>query len=186
MPIRQRPRAGDPIKTRTFTPEGLDAEGEFREFFDLKDYLPPEVVKQARTEATKTTIQGKEKVEEVDGSLFYLGVVKAQLVGWRIMAPPDAPFDPATMFAESGQAWWKYLPANVDNLPEDVIVLLFNEIMAQGNLVPTRTLQTVGPDGRPVTFRRPDAELGGESVHDVSAALGDGVLPSPEPSPGTA
>lgn len=194
MPVRRKPRPEEAPHTEPFTPQGLDATGDFREYFELKTYLPPDVAQAARKDATKTEIIGKEKKEELLQPVYWKLIAKAQLVGWRLLVPIDEPFDKERMFLErvgatekelgENVAFWKYLDDVFDSFPEDVHLTIYDEIMRRGAFVATRSLITKGPDGRDVTFRRADAGVDDELVSRLSARKRDAVLPDAEPSVG--
>lgn len=189
MPMRQKPEPGE-IETEPFTPGGLDAEGPFYEYFDLKIYFDPRDGAECRKAATKTTLSGKEKKEEIDLPFLWKLVSKKQMVGWRSIVPTDKSFDAKTMYLEQVQdekgvdigtvAFWKFIESNIDKMPEDVHLTIYNEVMARGAFIASRSLLTKGPDGRDVTFRRADAKLDGKHLHDVSAGVGDSVLSDAE------
>lgn len=186
MPIKKRPALGEAIPTTSFTPEGLDGDTDspLHEYFEILDYLPPEVQKEARQAAIKQTVIGKEKREEVDGPTFWRGLTRKQVASFRCLVPANEPYNKKTMFLEDGVAWWKSTPENLQEFTDDLHLVLANEILGRGGIVPTRTLITKGPDGRDVTFRRTDAELGDASIRGVSDSSGTGALPPVESSPG--
>lgn len=176
MPILLKPQGGAPSETVRVTPEGLEREGPLAEWFAIPRLLDDAANKTAR-EAARTTIQqGSRTREEFNQDAYFTALIGSHLKGWRLLVPPDEPFDPARMTLADGQTWWQFLPATVAALSETVRLWLANEILARGGIIPTASLNVKTDSGQVLDFRGADAGLGTGETDQVPDSLGNPLV----------
>ena len=163
MPVFMAPKVGKNLETKPVRMEGFEEEGPFAEHFDILRYYEEATDDAARKAATTTITKGNGQLvkEEFDRNRYMAEVLKAQLKGWRLIAPYCPPDMDEKEFAERTEAhpdtgdqrWWKFTPANVASLPWDVTTFLFGEIQRCGGAVATRPLIVTTDSGQRLDFR---------------------------------
>lgn len=155
MPVMLVPANDAVIPTKRVTMPDWDADpaSSTYEYVEILTYLRQETLDQARTAATRTTMQGGRTTETLDLPTYFRRLFDIQVRGWRLLDERGAeiPFT-AEMLARlpwGPQSW------------------LHEQILACNGVVPTRALLVPTESGQILDYFRPHDGMGAGAAHAV-------------------